>query len=550
MNNRSVVRVAIVGFGPRGLGALESLARAAVETEVPVMVDIFEPGQWPAAGPNFSPDESDVCLLNLPLREIDLPPAFDDGICGFAAWLGKTGHDRDSYVPRARLGEYLVARFQALLARLPAHVQVTLHRQRIENARRDGDYWKLCAKDGACHDFHHVLLSLGQPATRPDRQLEQWRSHATGNGLSLSSSYPGAALIAAAADWAGRNVGIRGMALSALDVVRLLSVGLGGRFEDGRYLPSGREPARIVPFSLDGHAPAPKPASATLDETFDPLPGENEAFVIALRETLQNGTEDLSPILRALAEASVRVIDRLGGDAPRDIVDAWLRTEITSPGAQEKRSTTAALAANIAQAGGSVRPEIGYVIGQIWRKWQPQLRSVYDRTSVPPSTAKALTGFDEGLKRYSYGAPAESARQFLALIEAGLVEPRAADDPDIRLVPDGWEIRSGDQLQTVSVMIDSVLPAPVLERVDEPLIRDLQRSVNLHPLGEGLGARCDANASVISIGGHAEPGLWLIGRLANGSVIAEDSIHDCFSATNSAWAQAVIATPIRWQAEA
>jgi uncharacterized NAD(P)/FAD-binding protein YdhS len=544
MTKVSLRRIAIVGFGPRGLGALEALTRAAEAGGTPVAVDIFDPGRWPAAGPNFSPDENEACLLNLPLRTLDLPPPPEGGIESFGAWLGNAGRDGEAYLPRARLGQYLVARFEALMSRLPVHIKVTLNRHRIEKAKHDSAGWTLHAEGEAFGPYHHILLSLGQPETRPDKQLARWQNHADEHGLALCSAYPGADLVTAAEGWAGRVVGIRGLALSALDVVRLLSIGLGGRFENGRYLPSGREPGRIVPFSLDGHAPAPKPANAALDEQFDPRPEEYNAFETALGKILMDGTDDLAPICHTLASATLRVLADSGSDATRDTVDDWLRTERESPGAQERRGTTAALCANIAQAEGTAQPEIGYVIGQVWRKLQPQLRSIYDATPVNAATASALTDFDEGLKRYSYGAPVETARQLLTLIEAGLVEPRAADDPDIRLTPEGWQLHSGDQSLTVDIMIDSVLPSPVLARVEEPLIENLRTSTILQPLGEGLGARCARDASLIAPGGETAPGVHLIGRLANGSAIAADSIHDCFGANNERWARAVIATPL------
>jgi uncharacterized NAD(P)/FAD-binding protein YdhS len=89
------------------------------------------------------------------------------------------------------------------------------------------------------------------------------------------------------------------------------------------------------------------------------------------------------------------------------------------------------------------------------------------------------------------------------------------------------------------VMVDSVLPPPVLEMVSEPLLTGLREQNMLSPLKDGLGVRCAPDGAVIREDGERVPGLWLAGRLASGSTIANDSIHDCFAETVDRWSQAV-----------
>jgi uncharacterized NAD(P)/FAD-binding protein YdhS len=536
-------RIAIVGFGPRGLGALECLVRHAGQCDATLAVDLFDPVDWPAAGPNFSPDESKVCLLNLPVRSIDLPaPPNGAGVGDMPEWLGQSGADAEAFVPRARLGAYMNARFRDLLTRLPDGMTVTLHQLRITGAERDGRQWRLAGGQGRHGPYDHVLLSLGQPESGDDDQTARWRTHATRSGLSFMEAYPATALVEAAGSWAGRTVGIRGLGLSALDVVQALTLGLGGRFEAGRYLPSGREPARIVPFSLDGHAPAPKPLNETVDALFEPLPEENESLQAALGTALRGPSgEALKTVCDAIALPALRILRAAGADADAGAVDRWLAAEREAPGSQEKRGTIDALRAGLAEAVGDEPPSVGYVVGQLWRKWQPLLREVYDRTQKPADMAQAMTGFDEGLKRYSYGAPVETLQNFLTLAEAGLVDPRAADDPDIALTADGWQLEADDRAVTASVMVDSVLPPAALAPVSDPLVAGLMQASCLAAVADGLGARCNPDGAAIGADGAVVEGLWLTGRLTNGSTIAADSIHDCFGIIQERWAKAVVA---------
>ena len=92
----------------------------------------------------------------------------------------------------------------------------------------------------------------------------------------------------------------------------------------------------------------------------------------------------------------------------------------------------------------------------------------------------------------------------------------------------------------VSAMVDAVLPSPRLGAIRDPLVTTLCEEGWLHPLHEKLGAATAADGRVRREDGSPAPGLALLGRLAQGSVIAVDSIHDCFGAAADRWAEAVL----------
>ncbi|QDC08491.1 hypothetical protein FHY55_04185 [Oceanicola sp. D3] len=515
-------RIAIIGMGPRGLGAAEALAARLPEARV----EIFDPVRPCGAGPNFSPMEAELCLLNLPIREVRI----DDGPVGaFGDWLREA--DAERFPPRADLGRYFAARFEALQARL----RPQLHAARVEAIEHRGDGWWLRA-DGEHGPFAEVLLTQGQPRSAPDPQLATWKDHAARHDLPLRPAYPGTALAEAAQDWAGKVVGVRGLGLSTLDVLRLLTLGQGGRFEGERYLRSGREPERIVPFSLDGHAPAPKPADAAIDEAFAPDKAETEAFLAGLEEATGMAAEAALKRVCATLEAPVARLAK----AQRAQVRAWLEKEREAPGSQETRGAIEALQAQVAMARGAP-PDVGYALGQLWRKWQDALRQGFNPSRMAPETAAALLKFDDGLKRFSYGPPLRSAEELLALIGAGVVDLRAVDDPDIRLVPEGWVLDGDAATLTAQAMVDAVLPSPALAPVTDPALAGLREAGWLHPLADGLGAATAADGLALMRDGRPAPGLAVLGRMAAGSVIAVDSIHDCFGAAADRWAEGVAA---------
>jgi uncharacterized NAD(P)/FAD-binding protein YdhS len=536
-----VLRVAVVGGGPRGLAAAEALVDRA-PAGARVEVTVFEPHAHPGAGPHHDPGQTELNRLNIPLRAIDLPVRA--GVGGFADWAAEALPEcgPDGFPPRAALGAYLGARWRELsegaaVGRVAAEVT---------GAERSSAGWVLEAGEARHGPFDAVVLCLGHQEVEPDPQLRRWRAHAEDCGAVVRHVYPSDALIAAAANWQGRTVAIRGLALSMIDAMRGLTEGLGGRFERGaeglRYRPSGREPARLLPFSLDGIPPAPKPATAALDARYDVEEAEAARFERAVAAALRREPgAALEGVCAALAPVAGAVLGRFGVADAEAAVERWLAVERDDPEGHAGRDLPPAeiLAEMLAMAQGRRTPSAGYAVGQVWRKLQSPLRRAFNPAAVAPETAAAVIGFDEGLKRYSYGPPVSAAEEMLALIAAGLLDLRAVDDPDVELVEGGWRLSAEEGEATATVMLDAVLAPPDLARVAAPLVAGLRDAGLLVPVAEKLGARVAPDGAVIDAGGAPVPGLALLGRLALGSVIATDSVHDCFGAAVERWADGV-----------
>lgn len=546
-------RIAVVGLGPRALGALEAFAGQSAGSGQRLAVDLFDSFPWPGAGPNFSPDQTPLCLLNIPLRGITMgaPRWTGAGTGTFGDWLGPAGADPERYPARAELGGYLAARFADLRNNPPAGLRLSRFDDVIRAVVRDEGGWWLTGSDGRHGPYAEILLTQGQPSTRPDDQLARWQTHARNCKADLVAAYPDHRLMRIAAGWTGRRVAVRGLGLSTLDVVRMLTCGAGGRFGDGRYHPSGREPAVILPFSLDGHAPVPKPATAALDARFDPTDPETDAFGAAVAAALGQGSDAaLQTICAAMVAPARRILGQVSVPQAADDLEAWLEAERDRPGSQETRSPAEVLTAGIAEATGRAAPSAGYVVGQLMRKWQDRFRQAFNPSAeTAPATAAAIVGFDDGLKRYSYGPPVSSSQELAILIEAGLVDLRAAEDPDILLTEDGWQLVDDDASARVTAMVDAVLPSPDLDALRDPLMTDLIGAGRAVAVDPGLGARTAPDGRLLDTDGRPQDGLCLLGRLALGSVVAVDSIHDCFGAAADRWAEGALSRLSRQAAE-
>lgn len=544
---KKVVRLAVVGFGPRGLGALEALATKSAELRHHFKIDIFDPFEHLGAGPNFDPDQSEECILNIPVRllDIDPPELVSPHIQAFSDWSVKT-YEPNDFPPRSDLGAYLNARFIALCDCSARRFDVTQYPSHVTNLTKSDDGWFLQTGKTGFGPYAEVLLTQGQPETAPDEQLERWGAHANTHDLELISAYPANDLLDAAQGWQDKTVAIRGLGLSTFDVVRLLTKGLGGTFLDGKYRASGKEPRAALPFSLTGLPPAAKPATQDIDDLFNLSDDETRAFTSALeRATEQAPKVALQTICDALIAPILRISDVCSSSLSAGDVRRWLDIERDSPGAQDTRGTVEAFKLDIEMAYGRIPPSIGYIIGQIWRKWQNTIRQGFNPATLQADTASAIIAFDEGLKRFSYGPPVSASEELLILIEQGLVRVSVVDDPDILLKHDGWRLSDSDDAVLASVMVDAVLPPPDLETVEDALVLSCMSNGQINKFTDGLGASTTANGELCGIGND---GLCMLGRLTLGSVIAVDSLHDCFGGSTDRWADGVIARILSVQA--
>jgi uncharacterized NAD(P)/FAD-binding protein YdhS len=534
-------KLAIIGFGPRGLGALEALATAAQDRDYLFTIDIFDPTDALGAGPNFHPDEHDLCELNIPVRALEITPPdiLRPHIAPFDIWWDENSTP-ETFPPRRALGAYLEARFAALRA-ASATLKIAHHAACATALERRSTGWWILSEDAPHGPYDEVLICVGQPATAPDPQLQRWQNHAQDRGLDLCPAYPVTALLTHAQAWQGRVVAIRGLGLSTHDVLRGLTLGLKGRFEGGRYIRSGAEPSKIIPFSFNGLAPAPKPATAEIDAQFDLTAAEISAFTDAMTRALsQAGATALETICAALISPVSRILDSCGATTCEDDIAHWLEIERCADATHEHGDTLEELRRTIAMARGRTPPAIDYTIGQIWRKLQNEIRAAFNSAEISPATAKAVIKFDEGLKRFSYGPNIVASEQLEMLIKDGLVSLRIVEDPDIALCAQGWQLVEGEDEMLATAMIDAVLPSPDLDHVTDPLIRRAVEGGFILPLDEGLGAQTSPDGSLNLRDLAGARSACLLGRLSLGSVIAADSLHDCFGASTDRWAQGVL----------
>lgn len=344
MVRAGILRVAVVGGGPRGASAVERLLAVHAQHAGPAhdaaapsggrptarvprleitVYDPFRPGPgkvWRAGQPRLFLMNTQAFYPTLIPSEPGLAPplaggsfdewraaqreAIDSGTCSLDAeeQAELKGLESSDFPPRALYGRYLADTWAAVLAAAPPSAAVRHIPAEVVRVGRTPHGFAVTCRNGRAQEADAVVLALGHVAAQPGPEQAALADAAAHLGLHyLPPAAP------ADVDWerlpAGETVLVRGMGLNFFDVMATLTEGRGGRFAegpDGRlvYTPSGREP-RIVAASRRG---VPYRGKAELDAYYAPsveLRWFTRAAALAPREAgiQPSFDQDLWPLL-------------------------------------------------------------------------------------------------------------------------------------------------------------------------------------------------------------------------------------------------------------
>ncbi|MET7620981.1 FAD/NAD(P)-binding protein [Streptomyces sp. NPDC005408] len=247
--SRSLV---IVGAGPRGTGLLERLAANTAETygDQPLDIHLVDPHP-PGGGRIWREEQSPLLWMNSMAEDVTM--FTDDTVAlngpvlpgpTLAEWADLEGQ---SFPSRQQQGEYLRWVYEKAVAALPP--SVTVHEHRAHALRVDGPQGgrQQVRLEGRPEPLTAdlVVLTLGHLDAELDDEQEQLADFARRRRLlhlppdfTADSDLDGLP--------AGEPVIVRGFGLAFIDLMVLLTEGRGGRYENGEYVASGREPVLYV----------------------------------------------------------------------------------------------------------------------------------------------------------------------------------------------------------------------------------------------------------------------------------------------------------------
>ncbi|QCX02192.1 FAD/NAD(P)-binding protein [Aggregatimonas sangjinii] len=562
--------VAIIGCGPRGLSALEALYAQAAPSEM-VKVLIFEPATNPGAGVIYNLDQADSNWLNVSTRDLGIPardkvtfetfalPEYPD----FQDWIGYSEEKEEStavdqFPLRSKLGEYLSSRYKSIANILAAEGLLTFIPEEVRHLDVEGDLLKIDTYLGQSYTADEVVLTIGHQPIDLNAQLKGWLNYIDGKDHLevFVEPYPVERLIQSDKINTESIVGIRGFGLAMIDVVRALTEGRGGHFNildqttgAMAYIPSGREPKQLVPFSLDGLPMTPKPLHENIDTYYTLTEKESTAYESFLENAIYKSTppQSIAFLIDAITPLIVRKYGVVTSHHSKDeeeirkAIKNWLSDEdFEHDFILSKRNTTRHMTERFVQmATGQGDVSLDYCVGQVWRHCQPIMYRQLSFAPLSDELIAKIVALDERLKRYSYGPPVASMQQLLALLKSGHLTFDFVKNPKIKEAERGWKLCEGTQSVIADIMINSVLDAPQVLEVTTALPKALINDSLAQPLHDDLGIRTRTDGRVETDGPETQAPIAVLGRLAKGTLIGVDAIAECFGSRSRYWATGV-----------
>lgn len=515
MTTGRVRRIAVIGFGPKGLFALDHLAREAEAAEVGLRVAIFEPHPVVGAGPVYDPRQPRFLRMNFASGRVDLSQVAGTDFPSFVEWAAAhdpRAADPEGFAPRATVGAYLHAAARETLERLRRWAIVEVHPVAVSRVRRLDPDWLIEGADGRRVTADEVLLATGHASCAPGP---------AGRPRADARVFPVACELTPERIPPGATVAVRGMGLTALDAVVTF----------GHRAPAAR-PARLLLYSRSGRLMLPRltPAARAPDAGFLLAPTrqrlEEAASVREFIRVLVEGASDLLAVMGRHRHAAASVLHVIMTGARRSTRPPLPQT---------------ALRRSLAIARGSRCWDAERALAETWRLVFPTVVAWHARHPFTRRERSTFRRLCRELERLSFGPPADVAEALLRGIDDGWIDLSVAFDPEVRRRKSGWELRSRGHRREADRLIDAVLAGPGVAPCPHPLFRSLLHAGHLR-LREGwTGVQVTDDATAIGIDGCPTAGLAVIGRPTEGAVLGNDTLDRDRHRHAARWARRVAA---------
>ena len=574
--------LAIIGVGPRGHYALENLISniANANSHEHIHIYLYEATGNFGNGAIYDLEQVASNWINITERILSLesrrPIQFGEihipCFPSYQEWADLDfdsipEEDPDVYPPRAKIGSYLKQRFKTLTEPLIKANIISL----IEEAVVDIDYIaasqiNVSTASNPYSLMDEVLLTIGHQPTEVSEQIAEWRNYFKEvQSVSLfEDPYPISSFLESKNLTPNSSIGIRGFGLAMIDIVRGIAINFGTfKITDETVQKCSFEsPSELsnllVPFSLDGLPPAPKPLNAAIDRLYTPTDKQILDFEQTIGHSrIQAKATGSDFLIEAFAPIAASIYDQLPltyssesysiEDLTKTIL-AWLNDDtidhslITS----QKQSVQRTMQEFVDMATGKGPVSLDYCIGQVWKHCQPSIYEQLSYNACSEEVFAEIIHLDERLKRYSYGPPVESIQQLLALDAAGILNFDFVNDPKIELTPEGWKLESTDQVITATMMINSVLDAPQIKSVNSSLVKNMLSHDLIQAVHDDFGVATDDNGYLIPKDSEETISIALLGRLAKGTIIGVDAILECFGNRPKNWASKAAERHLNW----
>ncbi|QYJ68247.1 FAD/NAD(P)-binding protein [Flavobacterium litorale] len=574
MNRTLVKKVAIIGCGPRGLSALESLYKFYVSngTNYKLKIIVFERTGNFGNGQVYDQNQTSYNWLNLSERGLTIPEreaiVVDDinidGFPSFQTWA-KYEHTSDKSIDvfpqRATLGNYLNERFQSIKTVIENNGSIETYTSLITSLKYSNSKFELISDEDDSFTADEVVLTIGHQPTYNSAQINKWKNFVSQNSnLSLiTETYPIESTLESIPQ-DNNEIGLRGFGLAMIDLSRSIAHYFGGHFEiideftqKMKFHPSKNSFYKIFPFSLNGLPMAPKPINKKVDDLFLPTTQHFNILKANLESATLNAKQIQSEsfLIDVMAQVITSVFIGLKDKTVKHsynseeilaITKSWISEGTSSSEIclSENLNPVAIMTEYAGMATNTLPISLDYCIGQVWRHCHPTLYKQLSYKEFSEDVMSKIIGLDNKLKRLTFGPPLASIQQLLAMIESGVMNLKIVDDPDILCTEKGWHLDSEDDTAVVTTMINTVLDPPKVLEVKSNLVTQLLNDDYIKPIHSELGIETYVDGIVALSDTDKKIPLALLGRLAKGTLFGVDAILECFNQRSDNWAKGVV----------
>ncbi|GEQ84539.1 hypothetical protein ULMS_00470 [Patiriisocius marinistellae] len=565
------MKIAIIGFGPRGLACLENLVLelSSIKTKLEPHFLIYEISSHLGTGKAWEINQpktnyiniSDHALQNLKGREkmlfntIEIP-SFPSYItwCKLQDKIQNIDQDEDVYPPRSQMGQYLNERAKSIYNILKKENFLTIYKERVTEVSFKNSVVTVKSEKSTVN-VEECLLTIGHTPVKDSDETKEFKAHSNQKHIIyIDNPYEEKIAIEELKD---AIVAIKGFGLSMLDVARQLTNYKYGEFKEKQgsnylqFIPEKGCVKKIIPYSFDGLPCVPKPYGRKVDSSFEPSISQQNWFELTLKNKLlqPEKIDNCDFILKAFSHVAATIYshnssNKVSVTKLEAIANKWLQDTSTAHDLilDTTLPTVKYMKQTVEMAWGNIEPTLDFHIGQVWRHLQPIMYRLFAFSGVSGDVIKQLIDIDQEVKRYSYGPPMESILQLIALHEAAILDLNYVNDPNVDIVESGWEITKNDTSVTAIMLCNSVMDAPVLQQTDSSIFKKLIEEKLIQPVHKDLGIKTNPDATIIPAKKHKNiiP-IAVVGRNTKGSIFGTDAILECFSPETHDWERGVVA---------
>lgn len=569
-------KLAIVGVGPRGLYAAENFITQLSLTEGQTTLELllFEVTGDFGNGQVYNTAQIKSNWINITERILTLPKREEvvyNGVVipsffSYQQWANldfdKIGaSEPDIYPPRAKIGAYLKERFISFITPLLLNKTATLYNQNVKSIEvLANNKIRLTTENQNFIDLDEVLFTIGHQSTKLSEQLIKWKSYFKNNSKVhlFLDPYPVKNYIDVANTQGKAHIGVRGFGLAMLDVMRGVLAKQGTfkitdkHTQKCQFTANKNANTIIVPFSLDGLPPVPKPLNKVIDDLYKPSKEQLSNFEKEIGDkTAQSNAKGVdflvSAIVPIVASIYTSLPHTLGNKnyTFKQVEEAafkWITNQNYKHSLILPTETPIVSLINsyVDMATATSAISLDFCVGQVWRHCQPSIYKQLSYNNFSNEVFANIIALDEQIKRYSYGPPVESIQQMLALVDAQILNLEYVNNPEIELSENGWIIKSKNNNIVANIMINSVLDAPDITAVKSDLVKSLLYNESIKIVNDNLGVLTTKQGYLLEQETNTVLPIALLGRLAKGTVIGVDAILECFGDRPVEWAKAAV----------